>query len=58
MEHPYYAVTDASGAFSVADLPAGDYEVEVWHETLGKTTQNVTITSGGTTTVAWELGQS
>jgi plastocyanin len=58
MDHPYYAVSDATGAFSIGDLPAGDYEVEVWHETLGKTTQNVTITSGGTTTVAWELGQS
>jgi plastocyanin len=58
MDQPYYAVSDAAGAFSIGDLPPGDYEVEVWHETLGKTTEKVTITADGTTTVAWELGQS
>ncbi len=36
-DHPYYAVTDANGTFKITDLPAGDYEVEVWHEELGKT---------------------
>lgn len=55
MGHPYYAVTDASGAFSIADLPAGDYEVEVWHETLGKQVEKVTVPAGGAATVAWTL---
>ncbi|HSG00761.1 MAG TPA: carboxypeptidase regulatory-like domain-containing protein [Vicinamibacterales bacterium] len=58
MEHPYYAVTDASGAFSIGDLPAGDYEVEVWHETLGKKTEKVTVPAGGTATVAWTMSKS
>jgi plastocyanin len=58
MDQPYYAVSDASGKFTIADLPAGDYEVEVWHETLGKKTEKVTITGGGTATVDWSLGQS
>lgn len=58
MSHPYYAVTDAAGKFSIADLPAGDYEVEVWHETLGKTTEKVTVPAGGEATVAWTLSQS
>jgi len=56
MDHPYYAVTDAAGKFTIADLPAGDYEVEVWHEKLGKKTEKVTITGGGTATVDWSLG--
>ena len=43
MDHPYYAVTDADGSFKIADLPAGDYEVEVWHEKLGKKTEKVTV---------------
>lgn len=55
MEHPYYAVTDASGAFSIADLPAGDYDVDVWHETLGKKAEKVTVQAGGTATVAWTM---
>ena len=56
MDQPYYAVTDASGKFSIADLPAGDYEVEVWHEKLGQKTEKVTIPSGGTATVDWSFG--
>lgn len=32
-ENPYFAVTDAQGAFQVAKLPAGeDIEFQVWHE--------------------------
>jgi len=58
MDQPYYAVTDASGAFSIGDLPAGDYEVEVWHETLGKKTEKVTVPAGGTATVAWTMSKS
>ena len=34
MRHPYYAVTDAAGRFSI-DAPPGRYQVRVWHETLG-----------------------
>lgn len=30
---PYYAKTDASGRWSI-DLPAGDYNLTVWHENL------------------------
>lgn len=33
---PYFAVTDASGAFQIAQLPAGEeLEFEVWHEKSG-----------------------
>ena len=55
MDQPYYAVTDADGKFKIADIPAGDYDVEVWHETLGKTTQKVTIQGGQDATVTWEM---
>ncbi len=30
--HPYHAVTDATGAYAIADVPPGAYEVEMWHE--------------------------
>jgi len=42
-ETPYFAVTDNSGSFKLADVPAGSYTVEVWHEKLGKSTQKVTV---------------
>ena len=31
-DHPYYAVTDGSGAFIIKDVPAGDHLLELWHE--------------------------
>ena len=57
MDHPYYAATDASGNFKIGDLPAGDYEVDVWHETLGKKTEKVSIKAKEETKVAWELSK-
>jgi plastocyanin len=55
-EHPYYAVTDASGAFKIANLPAGDYEVDIWQEKLGKKTEKASIKAKEETKVDWKLG--
>jgi plastocyanin len=41
--HPYFAVTDASGSFSLPNLPPGTYTLEVWHEKLGTRTQQITV---------------
>jgi hypothetical protein len=30
--HPYYAVTDTDGNFKLTNVPAGEYEIEAWHE--------------------------
>ena len=53
MEHPYYAVTDASGKFSIdtTDLPDGEYGVKTWHEheTLGTKEGKVTVADGKAT---------
>jgi hypothetical protein len=43
LDHPYYAVTDASGKFDIASLPPGTYTIEAWQEKLGTQTQSVTI---------------
>ena len=56
-DHPYYAVTDASGAFELTDVPAGSYTLKFWHETLGETTQDVTVEAGGAAAVAVEMAQ-
>ncbi|HTC40200.1 MAG TPA: carboxypeptidase regulatory-like domain-containing protein [Candidatus Acidoferrales bacterium] len=32
VRHPYYAVTDDRGAFTLADVPPGEYEIVAWHE--------------------------
>jgi plastocyanin len=54
-DHPYYVVTDEKGAFKLTDVPAGDYELKVWQEKLGETTQKVTVQPGADTTVTFEL---
>jgi plastocyanin len=54
-DHPYYAVTDANGAFKLADVPPGDYQLEAWHETLGKQTQKVKVQPKQDTKVSLEM---
>ena len=56
-DHPYYVVTDASGAFELADVPAGSYTLRFWHETLGEMTQDVMLEAGGSASVAVEMAQ-
>lgn len=56
VEHPYFAVTDDTGGFTIPDLPPGDYVLEVWHEALGTQTRNVTVTDGATASVEFTLG--
>ena len=42
-ENPYYAVTDKSGKFEIADVPPGTYTLKAWHEALGTMEQKVTV---------------
>jgi plastocyanin len=44
--HPFFAVTGTDGRFEIADLPAGRYEVEAWHERLGTQTASVELAEG------------
>ena len=54
-DHPYVAVTDANGMFKIADLPPGDYQVELWQEKLGKKTMPASIKAKEETKVAWTM---
>jgi plastocyanin len=53
--HPYFAVTGADGKFSIANLPAGTYEVEAWHERLGVQKSSVTVGASDTKSVAFKF---
>ncbi len=56
-DHPYIAATDASGAFKIANVPAGAQKIEIWHETLGKISKDVTVKAGEEAKVTIELSK-
>jgi Carboxypeptidase regulatory-like domain len=41
-----YATTDASGAYTINNVPPGSYTVTAWQEDLGTQTQKVTVAAG------------
>jgi hypothetical protein len=45
--HPFFAVSGENGSYEIRNLPAGTYEIEAWHEKLGKKTMSVTVPDGG-----------
>jgi len=54
-DHPYFAVTDEQGAFSIPDLPAGTYMLKVWHEDGGVKSQEITVPELGEIRVNFEI---
>jgi hypothetical protein len=54
VEHPFFAVSDPDGRFSIAGLPDGEYTLEAWHERYGRISQPVSIKEGQETTVRFE----
>jgi len=49
VRHPYFAVSDASGAFEIDKVPVGTYPIEAWHERYGTVTSSVRVKAGATT---------
>ena len=43
LDHPFFAVTDKDGKFSLKGLPPGTYTIEAWHEKGGRQTAMVTL---------------
>ena len=46
------AVSGSDGSFTLTNVPAGTFELRVWHEALKGAPRNVTVTPGQTTAVA------
>jgi plastocyanin len=55
MAHPYFAVTQPSGEFTIPNLPPGTYTLETWHEKLGTKTMQVTVAPGQSQTAAFTM---
>ncbi len=46
-KHPYHTVTGSDGAFSLDQIPPGEYTLKAWHEKGGTITRKVKVAAGG-----------
>lgn len=56
--HPFYAVTNDSGEFTIENVPAGTYTLRAWHESskrLPAQTLTVTVADGGSATADYSF---
>lgn len=52
--HPYFAVSNEMGTFTIKNVPAGKQSLHTWHERYGRLTQMADVKAGATTTVEFE----
>ncbi|MBI5092090.1 MAG: hypothetical protein HZB26_06545 [Candidatus Hydrogenedentes bacterium] len=51
MDHPFFAVTGKDGKFTIANLDAGTYDIEAWHEALGVQKAKLQVAKDETKTI-------
>jgi len=51
------AVTGEDGAYAIAGIPPGTYEVTAWHERLGESKGTATVTATGAATLDFTFGK-
>jgi len=54
--HPYFAVSAATGRYTITQVPAGTYTIRSWHEQFGDRAQTITVRSGSTATADFTYG--
>ncbi len=45
LDHPYFAISGPDGSWSIPGLAPGSYELEVWHETFGRESAELTLSA-------------
>jgi len=58
LPHSYFAMTDASGDFRIANIPPGRYDVVVWSDPFQPVRREVQFRSGGITEINFVLEQA
>jgi uncharacterized protein (DUF2141 family) len=54
-DHPYATITKENGEFVISDIPPGVYNIEAWHEALGKVKiEGVKVEGGKTSKIKLE----
>jgi hypothetical protein len=55
-DHPYFAITDENGLFTIPNVSPGTYRLKAWHEDAGIRSQEITVTDDGDLRVGFEFG--
>ena len=54
-DHPYFAVSGADGTFTITNVPAGSYKLDLWHEKYGDMSAEVKVEEGKEATANFEV---
>ncbi|MFQ5688448.1 MAG: carboxypeptidase regulatory-like domain-containing protein [Candidatus Scalindua sp.] len=55
-DSPYYAISDENGNYKIEDIPPGTYNVQAWHEALGRRENiGISVKANGDTKVDFQL---
>lgn len=54
-DHPFFAIPDAEGRFTIGGLAPGRHDVVAWHERVGEVTMPVVVEAGRHAAVSFSL---
>ena len=54
-DHDYFQIPDASGSFTLSEVPTGNYELSAWHERIGESVRQIRVEPGQRTRVEFSL---
>lgn len=57
VDNPYFAISDKNGKAEIKNVPVGEYDLAIFHETLGEQTKKVKIEAGKTVQVVIEMSK-
>lgn len=58
MPNAFHTVVREDGSFQLEGIPAGEYEVRVWHESLGEQLKRVSIPDSGSSSVSFTFARN
>jgi len=55
LDHPYFAMPDVDGSFTIPDVPPGTYTIVGWHERIGERASVVSVKPGASSSISISL---
>jgi hypothetical protein len=55
LDHPYFAMPDVDGSFTIPNVPPGTYTIVGWHERIGERTNVVAVKPGASAAIDLSL---